>query len=83
MAEKFSVLDILEAKYIQSFEVRGIEPENFYMNEEMLHILYKEIMESIIGLELSWEDAKKHGLQYRGKYVLISQSLHLCEVLAI
>ena len=83
MAEKFSGLDILEAKYIQSFEVRGIEPQNFYMNEDMLHMLYKEIMGQLVGLELSWEEVKEHGLQYRGKYVLISDSLYMGEVIAI
>ena len=80
MATKLSVIDILEAKYIESIETTGKDPGNFYMNEDMLHILYKEIKS---WWNLSWEDAKEHGLQYRGIIIKITESTFLGEIIAV
>jgi len=83
MATKLSVIDILEAKYIEFIETVGKDPGNFYMNIDMLFILYNEVMMETTGFKLSWEEAKEYGLQYRGIIIKISDSLYIGEVIAI
>ena len=52
MATKLSVIDILEAKYIEFIETTGKDPGNFYMNLDMLFILYNEVMMETTGIKL-------------------------------
>ena len=83
MATKLSVVDILEARYIEFIETVGKDPENFYMNLDMLFILYNEVMVENTEMKLSWEDAKRDGLYYRGINVSITESAFLGEVIAL
>tara|TARA_R110000796_G_scaffold109708_1_gene221094 strand:- start:808 stop:1059 length:252 start_codon:yes stop_codon:yes gene_type:complete len=83
MATKLSVVDILEARYIEFIETVGKDPENFYMNLDMLFILYNEVMVENTEMKLSWEDAKRDGLYYRGINVSITESTFLGEVIAL
>ena len=83
MATKLSVIDILETKYIEFIETVGKDPENFYMNVDMLFILYNEVMMETTGIKLNWEEAKRDGLYYRGINVSITESTFLGEVIAL
>lgn len=83
MAIKISVVDILEAKYIQCIEIYGKEPVKIYMNEDMLFLLYKEVISQIAGIRLVWEEVKKDGMKYRGINISITESLSLYEVIVL
>ena len=83
MATKLSVVDILEARYIEFIETVGKDPGNFYMNLDMLFILYNEVMAESSEIKLNWEDAKRDGLYYRGINVSITESTFLGEVIAL
>jgi hypothetical protein len=53
------------------------------MNLDMLFILYNEVMVENTEMKLSWEDAKRDGLYYRGINVSITESTFLGEVIAL
>ena len=76
METKLSVTDILEGKYRDFISINYRDVKNFYMNEDTLFVLHKEVTGQTVGMEMNWEDIKRHGAEYRGVKILIAESLN-------